>query len=116
VLTLFVYGTLQRGQRNEHLLRGQTFLRTAPTLPRYRLYDAGEYPGLVEDDAAGQAIWGELWEIDEQLLPALDALEGVPVLYERRIIAVEGAAGPVIGYLYRGDLTTLRACGDRWPV
>ena len=47
---LFVYGTLQRGQRNQRLLRGQRFLGVARTVPRYRLYDAGAYPAFVVMD------------------------------------------------------------------
>jgi gamma-glutamylcyclotransferase (GGCT)/AIG2-like uncharacterized protein YtfP len=115
MLTLFVYGTLQRGQANEHYLRGQTFLGVARTLPRYRLYDAGAYPCLVEDEADGEAIWGELWRIDDRLLPALDALEEAPELFERREIALDGAGEPVVAYLYRGDVRQLKPCRERWP-
>jgi len=57
---LFVYGSLQRGCRNHHLLAGQEFLHIARTVPRYRLYDRGSYPCLVEEPEHGVAVQGEV--------------------------------------------------------
>ncbi len=116
MLTLFVYGTLQRGQANHGYLAGQTFLGTARTLPRYRLYDAGAHPCLVRDDEEGQAVLGELWQIEDRLLPALDQLEEAPHLFERARIAVEGTAGPVVSYFYRGKLDGMADAGGAWPA
>lgn len=115
-LTLFVYGTLQRGQPNNHLLAGQVFLRAATTLPRYRLYTRGAYPCLVDAEATGRSVYGELWEIDEDVLPALDRLEDAPRLFRRAAIAIENAAGPVVGYLYNGNVQAMPDAGDRWPA
>src|SRR5262249_16749068 len=105
----------QRGQANHQWLAQQTFLRRAATLPRYRLYDAGAHPVLVEDPTHGRAIQGELWQIEETLLPELGEFEGVPGLFERVGIAVEGEQELVWAYLYRGDVTDLPDAGSAWP-
>ncbi len=45
---VFVYGSLKYGYRLHGLLSDQTALGPASTAPWYRLYDLGEYPGLVQ--------------------------------------------------------------------
>lgn len=111
---LFVYGTLQRGQRQNGLLAGQEFVGPARTRPRYRLHDLGRYPGLVEDEDQGVAVEGEIWRIDDETLQRLDDYEGVPHLYTRAEIALEGLPGPVQAYFYRGDVTGRPTCGTAW--
>lgn len=112
---LFVYGTLKRGGRNHGLLRGQTFLCQAITQPQYRLYDTGAYPCLVREPARGLRICGELWEVSEAAMPALDELEGVPDLFGREAIDLIGVAGPVQAYVYRRGVDQWTDCGDTWP-
>ena len=46
-ILVFVYGTLKRGMSNHRWLRGQRFVDESRTLPSYRMYDLGGYPGLV---------------------------------------------------------------------
>ena len=113
--TVFVYGTLKRGGRNHHLLAGQEFLGEARTLPRYRLYDKGPYPCLVEEPGHGRAVEGELWRVDEPTLARLDRLEGAPNLFDRRAVSLEGFTGPVVTYVYQGDVSRMKDGGPRWP-
>ncbi|NIL97910.1 MAG: gamma-glutamylcyclotransferase [Planctomycetales bacterium] len=114
-MKLFIYGTLKRGQSRHALLSGQRFLGTARTQPAYRLYDLGAYPGLVADQR-GYQVEGEVWEIDDQCLARLDQVEGVPRLYRRAIVQLQGGrhAG-VQTYLYEGPLADQADCGARWP-
>jgi gamma-glutamylcyclotransferase (GGCT)/AIG2-like uncharacterized protein YtfP len=43
--TLFVYGSLKRGQHHHYyLLRDSKFLGSFRTAPKYRLFNAGPYP------------------------------------------------------------------------
>jgi gamma-glutamylcyclotransferase (GGCT)/AIG2-like uncharacterized protein YtfP len=114
-VSLFVYGTLKRGQRNHRLLAGQEFLGEARTRPEYVLYHLGGFPGLVHDLDSGQAVRGELWRVDERVLPRLDGYEGVPDLFVRQEIAIQGWAGPVVGYLFVGEVSRRPRCGDVWP-
>ena len=76
---LFVCGTLRSDfapAQVKPLLKRMKLVSTATV--RGRLYDFGEYPGALLDEAAG-AIVGELLELptDATLLNALDHYEGI---------------------------------------
>ena len=87
---VFVYGTLLSGEENHHVLRGATFVGHAQTAARYELRDLGPYPALVE--GGDQAIAGEVYEVDDAGLAALDAFEECPQLYRRVRIRLEGGS------------------------
>ena len=117
-MKLFVYGTLKRGCSNHDWMRGQTFLAEGITLPDYRLFDLGGYPGLVRAaQGEGVAVSGEVWEVDAEGLRRLDVLEGVAEgEYELVPMAMDGrwAAEEVRGYLYRRPVLGCRDCGGVW--
>ena len=116
MMTLFIYGTLKRGQSANHLLAGQQFLGAAITAPVYRLFDLGGYPGMVRVARGGCAIEGEIWEIDKACLRALDRLEDVADgEYERTIIAMAEHEN-IEGYLYLRDVTTRPDAGSAWEA
>ena len=99
---VFVYGTLKRGGCNHHLLTGQRFITGARTLPVYRLYDLGGYPGMVIADP-GVSIAGEIWQVSAPCLAALDELESVDegeYTRERVLLAAPDNDPAVEGYLY----------------
>ena len=83
--TLFVYGTLKRGDCRHHALADERFLGYATTQSRYRLYHLGDYPALINcKDGDGAKISGELYEVDDACLLRLDIIEGVAEgLYQR---------------------------------
>jgi len=116
--TLFVYGTLKRGDVRAPLLHGQTFLGEARTAARYRLFNTGEYPALVEAESvglAGRSIHGELWRVDAGCLARLDEEEGVDEgLYARRPVAFVDQAEPAESYFYLLATNGLPDCGERW--
>jgi gamma-glutamylcyclotransferase (GGCT)/AIG2-like uncharacterized protein YtfP len=86
---LFVYGSLKRGGRHHDELAGAVFLGQATTLPGYRLEPLGEYLALVSVPAEPlAAVPGELYEVDELKLSALDAFEGDA--YERGNVRLAG--------------------------
>ncbi len=100
---IFVYGTLKRRCSNHHVLAGQHFLGEARTVPGYRLYHLGEYPGMIAapDDTVG--VIGEVWSVDAATLARLDAFEGTHEgLYRREPIQLLApfSAHPVDTYLY----------------
>jgi gamma-glutamylcyclotransferase (GGCT)/AIG2-like uncharacterized protein YtfP len=72
---LFVYGSLKRAGRHHDQLRGAVFLGEAETVAGYALEQAGEYLELVSVAGAG-SVTGELFEVSESLLLALDDFEG----------------------------------------
>lgn len=79
---LFVYGSLKRGGLHHEELSGATFLGEAETVPGYRLESLGQYLALVSgsESSASRAesgvVRGELFEVPDAQLPALDAFEG----------------------------------------
>jgi gamma-glutamylaminecyclotransferase len=113
--TLFVYGSLKRGQRNHGYLVGQEFVTEAQTAPRYRLYVCGGYACLVEDLVHGVGVRGEIWLLDEEALRQVDRLEDAPVLYSRRPVVLENFAAPVAAYFYNRDVAGCVDCGACWP-
>jgi gamma-glutamylcyclotransferase (GGCT)/AIG2-like uncharacterized protein YtfP len=100
---LFVHGTLKRGGRAHARLAGAEFLGEARTLPHYRVYDLGCYPGLVRDDVNGLSVAGELWRVPDAMLPGLDEYEGAPELFARGPIDLEGWPAGAVAYFYQGS-------------
>lgn len=89
---LFVYGSLKREGRHHGELGGARFVAEARTAPGYGLVPLGPYVALVEAPGRTAAVSGELFEVDEALLPALDEFEGDE--YERRELTVAHAGTP----------------------
>jgi gamma-glutamylcyclotransferase (GGCT)/AIG2-like uncharacterized protein YtfP len=115
-MKIFVYGTLKRGGCRAHHLKGQTFLGMARTAPRYRMYNTGSYPALV-DDAAGLEVEGELWDVDEACMKLLDEVEWVPTIYRRDpVCLVEPPISDAQTYIYQKSVAGLTDCGSCWKT
>ena len=122
---LFVYGTLQRGQRNHHFLEeGARFLSRARV--RGRLYDLGAYPGALLEAGSGW-VWGELYALlpARKVLKRLDQLEGyLPAdksrsAFTRSLAEVDLGARKTLAwvYLYNGAVAETGLIGSgSWPV
>ena len=115
---LFVYGTLKRGDCRHRLLEGQRFLGEAETAATYRLFDLGDYPGLVESPG-GVRVAGELYEVADGRLTRIDAEEGVAEgLYRRasvRLVAPPDRPAAET-YLYNGDVSERPELPGVWTV
>lgn len=113
---LFVYGTLKRGEPRHGYLAGQRFVGISRTRPLYRLYDLGDYPGLVER-AGGVSIEGELWEVDGECLARLDRVEGCDVgLYRRGWAELVPPHHKLraVAYFYQQSVEGRDDCGTEW--
>ncbi len=113
---VFVYGTLKRGGENHGWIEQQQFIAEARTLPLYRLFDLGGYPGMIRSDE-GLSIQGEVWEVDEAGLTRLDILEDTDGgEYERVEVQLEGefATQCVEGYIYLRSIEGRRDVGECW--
>ncbi|SAL82740.1 gamma-glutamyl cyclotransferase [Caballeronia arvi] len=78
---VFVYGTLRAGEANDirhaaerHAIAAPVWIGAAHV--RGRLFDFGTYPGLVIDDE-GAPIRGDVYRIEDALVPVLDEIEDV---------------------------------------
>lgn len=99
---LFVYGTLKRGGCNHALIAGQKFVAEARTLPVFRMFDLGGYPGIAHANP-GLRVAGELWHVSTECLARLDALEGLDEgEYTRERISLEPPHEDIeaAGYVY----------------
>ena len=103
---VFVYGTLKRGFPNHHYMHGATFLAQARTVDAYPLVVGGAWftPYLIPEQGQGHQVAGELWDVPEAMLPALDELESthLPNGYRRHLIPVlaTGAAAAQDAWTY----------------
>ncbi|WP_162297818.1 gamma-glutamylcyclotransferase [Halalkalibacillus sediminis] len=70
---LFVYGTLQKHERNHHWLNGAERVAEQAWTKGRLVESEHEYPGLVRSDDA--IVYGELYKIDEDILKKVDELE-----------------------------------------
>lgn len=86
----FVYGSLMRNMGNHRVLARARFVRAAHTAASFTLHDLGAYPGMVGGGTT--RIHGELYEVDNEVLAALDRLEGHPRFYRRQGITLSDGA------------------------
>lgn len=110
-LALFTYGTLMRGEQNDHHVGDRT---RRPARARGRLWVMPQgYPALVPD-SAGPDVQGELVEgLEVEQVARLDDFEGTARgLYHRAWIVVETDRGPVPAAAYvMGEAEVLRTGG-----
>ncbi|WP_394175827.1 gamma-glutamylcyclotransferase family protein [Guptibacillus hwajinpoensis] len=75
---VFCYGTLRHGESNHGVIQGAiqgAILRELNSWTKGMLYDTRNgYPALIESNN-GQ-VYGEVYEVNEQLLERIDLLEG----------------------------------------
>lgn len=112
---VFVYGTLKRGCKNHRQLAGQRYVGPAHTVPGFRLYHLGDYPGMVADATDTHGVSGEIWSVDALTLARLDAFEGVHEgLYQRAPVPLLSPFENdlVHTYLYARDVSGHRTLGS----
>jgi gamma-glutamylcyclotransferase (GGCT)/AIG2-like uncharacterized protein YtfP len=113
---IFVYGTLMSGEMYSEFMERGDLKRLCPARCLGRLYDLGDYPGMIP----GGNLWiaGELYRSSaiEKLLPILDELEGSHA-FERRLVEVDWTHGPTPAWcwVYTGPVDpSSRIDGGSW--
>jgi AGZA family xanthine/uracil permease-like MFS transporter len=98
-VSLFVNGTLMRGEPLHDNLAGATFIGPAHTAPRYRLLSVRDiHPAMIPaNPGQGVAVRGELYDLDLELLGHV--LEGEPPGLGLGVVALEGG-DPSLGILW----------------
>lgn len=130
---LFVYGTLKRGYMRHSALVSQRYLGVAMTEPKYSIFQISGFPALITDSVSGKEIWGELYEVGEDALVALDEIEGVQHnIFQRGTVElsqIHYANLPTNkeifaklhkktaeAYFYQKDVSGARDCGHCWTL
>lgn len=86
----FTYGTLMKGERNEHLLKTARYIGRAMTKPKYKLFRIDgnfTFPAIIDEGKV--AVVGELYEVPIEALPGMDRMEGHPHFYRRQPIELD---------------------------
>lgn len=98
---VFVYGTLRRGgtRAMPTIFPEATFIDNATV--QGRLYDFGDYPGLLLDDSNSFVV-GEVYEVDDELLKQLDEFEAGSH-YLRKQVELAVGEGRRTGWVYVYD-------------
>jgi gamma-glutamylcyclotransferase (GGCT)/AIG2-like uncharacterized protein YtfP len=112
---IFIYGSLRRGSANAMSKRFPASKFVAEATIGGRLYDLGEYPGLVIG-ASNSRVIGEVYEVDDDLLIKLDEFEA-STKYLRRQVEISFDDHVETGWTYEPDsafhsFQTLITSGD----
>lgn len=87
---VFVYGTLKRGYHNHRLLEKALYLGKARTTAKWAMIGKSlPFPYLLERNDNGYYVEGEVYEVSDSELWALDRLEGVPTHYRKENVYVK---------------------------
>jgi len=83
---VFIYGTLKKGGNLHDILAKMEAVHVGnwKTLKAFDFYDLGSYPVMVT--GGNLAVQGEVYRIPVSGLAYLDTIEGVPTLYERKVM------------------------------
>lgn len=110
-----MYGTLRRGGVLHRHMGSCPYLGCGRTDPAYRLVRLGWYPGMLTGGTT--AVFGELYEVDELTLAALDDIEEHPRVFVRSPIVLP-SLGVAQVYLLRTELAgdAPEVPGGVWPI
>jgi gamma-glutamylcyclotransferase (GGCT)/AIG2-like uncharacterized protein YtfP len=86
---VFVYGTLRRGNPYSMSVRFPNTKFISDAKVNGSLFDLGEYPGLLTNEAHSLVI-GEVYEVDDALLKKLDEFEATSNYCRRQVEIIFG--------------------------
>lgn len=89
-IILFVYGTLQTGQRNHGLLAGSDLLGVFD-LNGYALYELGSFPGIVRKPDG--KVRGEAYLVSSETLSVVNEFEGEGYIYDLTDVCLSNDKG-----------------------
>ena len=114
-LPVFVYGTLMRGQRANHMLAGAVYAGEF-TLEDHAMYDLGRYPGIVP--CAGETVFGEVYYVSEAMLAQMDEYEEEGSLYRRTAVRLRGEKGSFTAqvYIHNRDVSGYKLLRCSWSA
>jgi len=88
--SVFVYGTLKKGYGNHYILQNSKFCGNAVTIEKYLFLELG-IPFLTKNQKHKKRtyVFGEVYNVNNEILTNLDDLEGHPTFYKREPIWVK---------------------------
>jgi gamma-glutamylcyclotransferase (GGCT)/AIG2-like uncharacterized protein YtfP len=88
---IFIYGTLKKGFSNSSLLNSSEYLGEDITVQRYPIFidPSFGFPYLLSEEGRGKFIKGEVYDVTDDTLKAMDIFEGSPDLYKRGTIELK---------------------------
>ncbi|MBF8376339.1 gamma-glutamylcyclotransferase [Alicyclobacillus mali] len=96
VHTVFVYGTLRKGQPNRPVMEPYLVADLGEGQIRGAMYDLGPFPAVtLEEDGV---VTGEWVRVTDEGLARLDRLESYPRFYDRAIVS--DTANGLRGWVY----------------
>lgn len=100
---VFICGSALRGQPDHGNLQSAQFIKTAKTLPNYRLHsvESGWHPGIYEVETGGISIPGEIYELSDEQYEYLLSTEP-PHMYPATVMLENGEEA--IAMLYPREL------------
>ena len=99
---VFVYGSLRSGNAHPMSQRFPESKFISAANVNGRLYDLGEYPGLLLSETESPVV-GEVYEVDDALLQELDEFEASSN-YLRRQVTISFGNQKETGWAYEPDL------------
>jgi gamma-glutamylcyclotransferase (GGCT)/AIG2-like uncharacterized protein YtfP len=106
--SIFVYGTLMKGQANyDYFMKEATFIGNG-CISGYEMYDLGSFPGIIPGDGS---VNGEVYDVSDRELEAINRLEGEGSLYIKTEVEVELETGekiPASAYVYNHSVSGCR--------
>ena len=116
---LFVYGSLKEGFPNFHVNQGRRLAGDFVTAQPHAFWlIRGQLPCLLPADGTGHAVVGQLFEVSDAALAAMDQLERVGQAggYQRAKIGVQRRgtpnAEPITAFVYLQDPALLAQPGE----
>ena len=98
-MLLFVYGSLKKGFWNDFFLKDSKFIGSYQTCKNYGLLINNELPFMVSFLSL-YPIFGEVYDINDTELKAIDNLEGNGKWYTRCEISVKNEVETIITQAY----------------
>jgi len=86
-MKIFVYGSLMKGFPNHHHLYDSKLIVKTITREKYHMFSLGAFPAVVESIDTGH-IFGEVYEVNDNVLATLDLIESNGSFYERKEISL----------------------------
>ena len=113
LLAAFVYGTLMKGERAEHLLAEAIYMGRC-ALHDHAMYDLGRYPGIKP--YPGKKVYGELYLIRPEMVQMLDEYEEEGSLYDRKVVTVQMGETRIQAqaYIYKKDVAGCLLMDKAW--